>query len=231
MTNELSVDSDGPQLLSADPELLEFSTALVGTLNHEEIHLLGSGIIDERSGFTEGRYEVHKLPGDVDPRSLGAFLLTGYPNACRTSETDVDNPFSGGGYTYKRHYSFSRSRKEALLEVHCDLSADQRSLKSVFTLSGGIPSFGGVQGVAPIYELWSPSADIIDGVFNVAWLSDGQDAVIEIATAHSSYEPVQAELLRGKPKHRFIKLESEIDDSGCLALRQHSNLANAHSEA
>ena len=111
-------DTISPRLETSETAgLMRFSTTLVGTLDHESIELRGVGTIDENEGLTEGTFEIVALPDHVDPHSLGAFLFTGYPNACRTHETGFKNPFSGGSYNYTRQYSFQRSQQRATLDV------------------------------------------------------------------------------------------------------------------
>ncbi len=204
---------------------LRFSTLLVGEINGgSQIDLRGSGTIDEIAGYTCGDFIIRELPIEVDPRALGAFLFTGYPNSCRTDGAGVANPFCGGNYRYSREYSFAPSGHVAILEVTCELVDDGSRLRSEFRLSGDLPSLGQISSVSPIFELWSPRDLIIDGAFGVAWIGAGPDRVVQTAQAYSRYEPVHIELLNGKPKHRFLELQSSILSDGSLRVTQHSAL-------
>lgn len=206
---------------------IEFETALVGELDGEVIDLLGRGTIDEYEGATDGVFEMKRVPSHVDPRALGAFLFTGYPNSCRTRDAGVPNPFSGSGYSYERTYSFADSDARALLSVRCDLSGDGRRLQSVFRLTGTLSRpLKRVVGVTPIYELWSPRDDCIDGLFGVGWLQEGVDAVVDVAIAASRYNAARIGVLGGRPKHRFIRLDSCVDSAGHLRVTQQSHLVD-----
>jgi hypothetical protein len=210
----------------ARPKPVEFLTELIGTLNGEEIHLTGTGTIDEVGGVNEGVFEIARLPLDVDGRSLGAFLLTGYPNSCRIRQNGISNPFVGGSYKYQRRYDFE-SGEAAILTVTCDRDKKENTLTSRFELSGTVPALKGVGSVSPIYELWSPEDGQLKGSFGVAWLDEKTGSVLQTATALSDYQPVDVSRLGNKPKRRYLKLDSHFSSDGRLFVRQTSELVSA----
>jgi hypothetical protein len=207
------------------PGELTFSAVLSGSLNGEAVDVRGDGTINEDRGLTDGRYDIRRLPNDLDSRSLGAFLLTGYPNSCATRYANVGNPFSGGGYHYLRIYAFD-SGEEITLNMRCELSADSH-LTSSFVVSGNAPSLGGVRDIASIHELWAPSESNIDGKFEVSWLGHRPGAIVATATATSCYSPVEVKLLGGEQHCRLLDLHSTIDASGDLVIVQRSKLIEA----
>lgn len=209
---------------------LTFSAVLSGTLNGEPVDVTGHGTINEDQGITNGRYDIRHLPDDMDSRSLGAFLLTGYPNSCATRFANIGNPFSGGAYHYRRIYAFD-SGESITLKMHCELSTD-RHLSSSFVVEGTAPPLGEVRDIAPIHELWAPAETNISGEFAVSWLGHRPGSVAATATASSCYSPVEIKLLRGERHYRLLDLDSTTDESGDLLIVQRSKLvdmANTHS--
>jgi len=225
-----TVQLDDPSAGRAGAGLLTFRTVLIGSLDGRAIELHGQGYIHEGDGFTDGTFDLVHLPEDVEQSSLCAFLFTGYPNSCRTQDAGVGNPFSGGDYTYEREYAFARSGQRAILEVTCKLNRDARQLISEFRLNGSFPDLGGVSSVSPIYELWTPHANLVEGAFHVAWVGEGASTVVETAVATSVYHPVNIDILRGRTKHRFLQLDSKVTCDGRLHVRQRSNLLDRSTE-
>lgn len=199
-----------------------FTAVLTGALNGEPLDLVGKGTIDEENGLTDGRYEVRQLPADLDPRSLGAYLMTGYPNSCATSGAKVGNPFSGSGYVYRRDYMFDTGER-ACLRMRCELS--DHGLESYFHLEGETPSLKDVTGLADIHELWDPKSNHIKGRFDAVWLR-GNSAAAR-ATATSCYEAVDVTRLRGERKYRRLELDSRIEGESELVIVQRSELVAA----
>jgi hypothetical protein len=205
---------------------LDFETELVGEVDGAKIRLLGEGTINEGVGWTEGTFDIIDLPDDIDPRSLGAFMFTGYPNSCQMDAPQNVNPFWGGDYRYARCYSFSESGSVVNLDVRCNVDRKRRRLTSVFAISGDMPRLGPIVGVSPIYEVWRPGAESIDGSFVVSWLGEETGEVKESARADSKYSPVDLSALMGHTKRRYISLNSHVDPRGQLVVRQSSHLTS-----
>jgi hypothetical protein len=80
-----------------------------------------------------------------------------------------------------------------------------------------------VAGVTAIYEMWVPMENVIRGSFNVAWMNEGEDGVIEVASTQSAYK-ANGKVHLTRPKHRYLELNSELDKNGKLRVWQTSRL-------
>lgn len=196
------------------PPTLQYRASARGVLNGQALLVDGHGSIDESGGLTEGAYRLVDLPKGVDPRILVAVKVTGYPNACRTTE-GVKNPFQGKSYRYSRALVFESGET---LRYDADIVFGAGWLESTFDVVGHVPSFEAT-GVRLITERWTRSSLGLSGRFHVTWVNG--DATVASAWATTRYHLPSP----GKgDKHRSINLEVSVDN-GIMRLRQESWLS------
>jgi hypothetical protein len=172
---------------------LEFDAIVSGIVNGSEISVRGGGSIDEELGFTDGTYDISKLPHFYAPGLLTACILTGYPNAT-ASTSELKNPFQGRSYGYERELRFKTGE---VLAYRAECTVAGAALMSHFYLNGAVP----VVPVPPCFfqeieESWvTDQTGRLHGRFEAQW--DGGSSGQVVASASSDYrfklgEPVAA---------------------------------------
>lgn len=179
---------------------LEFLAELTGQVNGQPIEVYGEGAIVEQYGLTSGAYRLRKLPKELDPRFLGGCLVTGYPNACASSQC-IQNPFGRSDYHYTRDLDFGQAGS-LKLSVNCE-HRDGR-LHSKFELDGCL-DVSSLNSIDEIRETWlQGSADnSVEGRFALTFRAP--DGVISASCIASSVYQIE------RPAHEILSLVRGID--------------------
>jgi hypothetical protein len=161
---------------------ISYTATVRGTINGRNLEVVGRGSISESGGLTEGEYKIEQFPPDTDPAFLTAVLITGYPNASRTTGA-VTNPFQGRSYSYCRQLRFSSGHSMSFV-AQC--FRHESHLESTFDLCGLMPD-ARVNRVLPLVESWTSAtaAPSLSGMFLAGWgLCDG---ALIFAEARTNY--------------------------------------------
>lgn len=215
-----------PALRNQPPygERLELDVLVDGELNGSTVLLRGRGVLDEPNGRSDATFRVEQLPGDIHPAGLGAFLFTGYPNACNCGIAG-SNPFAYGNYHYRRVYTYAKSSRETILHMRCTRQTGPARLVAHFTLGGHTPDLRAAASVAPIYEEWTRTGRRLRGSFAVQWFDRDGQSLAEAAT-ESAYHSVNP-LTGADPVYRYIALTTHGARAGRFRVVQDSHLVSS----